>query len=88
MGFMTVFQLQVIAAVIFSLTKRIKWYKIVPTVIILNIVLGLLCVLVMLTLDIDIAQNFVWGLGVALAYILTSLGAFLIAWRDVEKVYQ
>lgn len=88
MVFMVVFQLQVIAAVIFSLTKRIKWYKIVSSVLIANISLGLLCTLVILLLDIDIAQNFYWGFGVILAYILTSFGAFLIAWKDVEKVYQ
>lgn len=87
MVFMLIMNLQVISAVIFSLTRRIKWYKIVPVVIILDGGIIALCALVVTILNIDTA-HFGCGIGIILAIVLPSIAVFLVAWRGIENVHR
>lgn len=82
------FQLQVISAVIFSLVKGIKWYKILGAVVVSNGVLGSLCALVIWLLNIDMNTNFYWIIGIVLTFVIASLLVFLVAWRKVEEIHR
>lgn len=86
--FMTLITVQVIAGIIFCLVKKIKWYKVIITMLIFNGVLIGLCVLVGLILQIDTDNNMWFAAGVVLTLILGSIGVFLVAWKDVERIHQ
>lgn len=86
--FMTLMTMQVIAGIIFCSVKKIKWYKIIGIMVIFNGILIGLCVLAGLVLPVD-ADNSMWfAAGVVLTMLLGSLGVFLTAWKDVEKIHQ
>lgn len=80
--------MQIISAVIFSLVKRIKWYKILGGVLISNGILGSLCALAIWLLKVDMNTNFYWIIGIVLTFVLVSLIVFLVAWKDVENIHR
>lgn len=82
------FQMQIISSIIFSLVKRIKWYKILGGVLISNGILGSLCSLAIWLLKIDMNTNFYWIIGIILTFVLVSLIVFLVAWKDVENIHR
>lgn len=86
--FITLITMQVIAGIIFCSAKQVKWYKIIGIMVIFNGILIGLCVLVGFILPVD-ADNSMWfAVGVTLTMFLGSLGVFLVAWKDVEKIHQ
>lgn len=86
--FSLIFQPQIISAIIFSLAKGIKWYKVLAVVIGSNGLLGSLCALVIWLSKIDMNTNFYWIIGIFITFIIASLGVFLVAWREVENIHR
>ena len=86
--FMTLITMQVIAGIIFFSAKQVKWYKIIGRMIIFNGCLIGLCVFAGKIFPVDTDNSMWFAAGVTLTMFLGSLGVFLVAWKDVEKIHQ
>ncbi|MDU4889625.1 MAG: hypothetical protein E6344_03520 [Clostridium sp.] len=86
--FMILMNMQVIAGMIFCSAKQIKWYKVIISMVIFNAILIGVCVLAGLALPIDTDNSMWFAAGVVLTLLLGSLGVFLVAWKDVERIHQ
>lgn len=86
--FMILMNMQVIAGMIFCTARQFKWYKVVGIMIAFNSVLIGLCVSAGLILPIDTDNSMWFAVGVILTLLLGSLGVFLVAWKDVERIHQ
>lgn len=88
LGFASIIQFQIMAGCIFTLTKGIKGYKVVEAIVLFDFILIGICSIVIRVLNVDTAHDPWWMTGCGLFILIVSLIMFLIAWRDIEKVYQ
>ena len=84
----TILQLQVIAGCIFALTKGIKGHKLVISGFIFNLALIAIGSLGIRVLKVNTARDPWWMFGFGIFIFIATLIVFIIAWRDIEKVYQ
>lgn len=86
--FIGILQLQFMAACIIHLVKGIKGYKVVTAVILFDLALIALCSIGLRVFKVNTAHDPWWMFGCGIFIFIATLMAFLIAWRDIEKVYQ
>lgn len=96
--YMFIMALQMISAIILSLSKNIRWYIMAPCMILFNgILIGLLIVgnvIFKFNLDSSFISNyelsiiFSWLNGNTLIFFIPSLILFLFAWRNIEKIHR
>lgn len=88
LSFTAIIQFQIISGIIFTLGKGIKWYKVVGAIFVFDFILIAMCSIGIRVFKVDTAHD-PWWMSICGVFILmASLIVFLIAWRDIEKVYQ
>lgn len=88
LSFGAIIQFQIISGCIFTLTKGIKGYKVTEAIVLFDFILIIICSISIRVLKVDTAHDPWWMTGCGLFILIASLIMFLIAWRDIEKVYQ
>lgn len=88
LSFGAIIQLQIFSGIIFSLVKGLKGYTVVGSIFTFDCILLVICSIGIRVLNINTAHDPWWMTGCGLFILIASLIMFLIAWRDIEKVYQ
>ncbi len=88
LSFGAIIQFQIISGIIFTLVKGIKGYTVVGVIFTFDCILIAICSVGIRVLKIDTAHDPWWMTWCGLFILIVSLIMFLIAWRDIEKVYQ
>lgn len=86
--FTSILQLQVMAGCIFALAKGIKGYKVVIAAFVFNLALIAMCSIGLRVFKVNTAHDMWWMFGCGIVIFIATLIVFLIAWRDIERVYQ
>lgn len=86
--FVAIIQLQTMAGCIFKLAKALKGYKVIEAIVLFDFVLILICSISIRVFKINTAHNPWWMIGCGALILSASLIMFLIAWKDIERVYQ
>ncbi len=89
-----IFSLQFISISIIGLSKNIRWYTIILSVMLFNILLVILSVLghtvfnlrLLPILNLQINENFYWINGNVLIFFIGSLILFLFSLKDIERI--
>ena len=72
---------------IIMFAKNIRWYSIVPIQVLINIVV-ILGSLFLISLTMDTGKDITWLVVLFIIILATSLIYFIVAFKDIEKVYR
>lgn len=86
--FTSILQLQMMAGCIFALSKGIKGHKIVIAAFVFDLALIALYSIGLRVFKVNTAHDMWWMFGCGIFIFIATLIVSLIAWRDIEKVYQ
>lgn len=76
--------LQTMTAMLLSLVNQYSWYKLFPWVIVANVIFIITSVWIMVKFNFHYSWTFL-PLGV---WLLLSLGAFMVHFKEIERIYQ
>ena len=79
--------MQIMGTMIIMFAKNIRWYSIVPIQVLINIVV-ILGSLFLISLTMDTGKDITWLVVLFIIILATSLIYFIVAFKDIEKVYR
>lgn len=85
--FFSIYDMQIMGTMIIMFAKNIRWYSIVPIQVLINIVV-ILGSLFLISLTMDTGKDITWLVVLFIIILATSLIYFIVAFRDIEKVYR